>query len=172
MAGQLTKGFCLFCSAIPRGYDIFKSKPKISWWELILTYSWTIKSDFLYSYKKNYFYKSKSLGKRDCLLYFTLDHWHEKVIYTFFTRNISEFVSGQVFFLFLSLKILSQKPRRSLSPSPTLKYISQEYRNYSFTYLGISQSGLILVMYPVMQIWIHKPNAKIRKFCTLNSYEK
>ena len=131
-----------------------------------------IKSDFLYSYKKNCFYKRKSLDKRDCLLYFAVDHWHEKVLYTAFTRNISEFARGQVFIRFLSLKIASKKSRSSLSPSPTLKYISQEYCNYSFTYLHKPQSGLILVIYPVIQIWIHKPNAKIRKFCTLNSYEK
>ena len=30
LPGLLTKGFCLFCSAIPRGYDIFKTKPNIS----------------------------------------------------------------------------------------------------------------------------------------------
>ena len=104
--------------------------------------------------------------------YFALDHWHEKVIYTVFTRNISEVVRGQVFFLFLSLKILSKKSRSSLSPSHSFNYISQEYHNYSFAYLHKAQSDLILVTYPVIQIWIHKPNSKTRKFCTLNSYEK
>ena len=35
-----------------------------------------------------------------------------------------------------------------------------------------TDSGFILIMYPVMQIWIHKPNAKIRKFFTSKFYEK
>ena len=124
---------------------------------------------FFNSYKKNYFYKGKYLGKRNCLLCFALDNCDEKVIYTSF-HYISEIVRGQVFHWFLSLEILSQKSRSSLSPSRTFKYISQEYHGYSFTYLHTARqyhiktkSGLILVMYPVMQILVHKTNAKIRK---------
>ena len=30
LTGLLTKGFCLYCFAIPRGYEIFKTKPKMS----------------------------------------------------------------------------------------------------------------------------------------------
>ena len=126
---------------------------------------------FFNSYKKNYFYKGKYLGKRNCLLCFALDNCDEKVIYTSF-HYISEIVRGQVFHWFLSLEILSQKSRSSLSPSRTFKYISQEYPNYSFTCLHKAQSRLILIIYPVVQIWIHKPNAKIRKFCTSNSFQK
>ena len=95
-----------------------------------------------------------------------------KKCFTQFSPEISQMLLGVKFFLFLPLKILSQKTRNSLFPSHTLKYISQEYHNYSFTYLHKAQSALILVIYPVRQIWIHKPNAKIKQFCTLNSYEK
>ena len=123
---------------------------------------------FLNSYKKNYFYKRRSLDKRNCLLCFALDHWHEKVLYMVFTRNISEVARGQVLFL----RNFITKIRGLLFPSRTLKYISQEYPNYSFTYLHTSQSGLILVVSPVIQIWIHKPNVKTRKFCTLNYFRK
>ena len=117
--------------------------------------------------------KRKSLDKRDCLLYFASDHQDEKVIV--FNRNTSEVVRDQVFllfFLFFTLEILSQKSRSSLSPSCTLKYILQENHSYGLNYLHTRQSGLILVTYPFKQISIHKPNAKIIKFCTLNSYEK
>ena len=124
---------------------------------------------FFNSCKKNYFYKGKYLGKRNCLLCFALDNCDEKVIYTSF-HHISEIVRGQVFYSFLSLEILSQKSRSSLSPSRTFKYISQEYHDYSFTYLHTArpyhiknESGLILVIHPVMQILVHKTNAKIRK---------
>ena len=57
-----------------------------------------------------------------------------------------------MFFLFLLLKILSQKSKSLLSPSRTLKYISQKYHNYSLSYLKTAQPGLILEIYPVMQI--------------------
>ena len=51
--------------------------------------------------KRTIFYKRKSVDKRDCLLYFVLDDWHENVLYTVFTRNFSEVVRGQVFFIFV-----------------------------------------------------------------------
>ena len=121
--------------------------------------------------KKTIFTRGKVLTKGTAY-FILLSIISTKMCFTQFSPEISQKLLGVKFFLFLSLKILSQKSRNSLSPSRTLKYISQEYHNYSFTYLHKAQSGFILVIYPVMQIWIQKPSAKIRKFCTLNSYEK
>ena len=109
------------------------------------------------------------MTKGTVLLYFAFDYCHEKVLSTVFTRNISGIVTGQVFLWFLSLEILSQIPRSSLSPSGTFQYLSQEYYNYSFINLDTArrnrmknESGLILIICPVVQIQIHKPNAKIK----------
>ena len=165
MPGLLTKGFCLFCSTIPRIYDIFKTKTKIS------RKVQRLKVTFSTLTKITTFTRGKVLTKGTAYFIF-LYIISTKKCFTQFSPEMSQKLLGVKFFLFLPLKILSQKSRNSLSPSRTLKYISQEYHNYSFTYLHKAQSGLILVIYPVMQIWIHKPNAKIRKFCTLNSYEK
>ena len=128
--------------------------------------------------QKELFLQGKISWQKECLLCFALDNCDEKVIYTSF-HYISEIVRGQVFHSFLSLEILSQKSRSSLSPSRTFKYISQEYHDYSFTYLHTArsyhiktESGLILVIYPVMQILVHKTNAKIRKILHMKLLRK
>lgn len=127
---------------------------------------------FIDFYKKNCFYKRKSLDKRNCLVYIAINHCHEKKCFIQFLPEIRN-CEGPSFFL----KIPSQKSRSSWFPSRTVKYISQEYHNFSFKYLHTArwycmktESGLV---YSNMSIYANlnrKPNAKIRGIYTLNSY--
>ena len=103
-----------------------------------------IKSNPFISCKESCFTRWRIL-KGDRYFIFVEDYCHENVLYKPFTRNISRIVADHVKFYpkCFPFGILLQKSS-SWFPSFTVKYISPECHNFSFSYLHVeSEPGLI-----------------------------